>query len=109
MNLKVYNQVVRRRNVRNIQNFIVVWLDNSIDAVNSNDHHRIIRELQQVVSIVNIFTNVHECVDFINDFKEENIILILSETFGETTVPIIHELSHVSVIYVFPGNKTKRE
>lgn len=99
----------RPRNARNIQNHSLVWLENSIDKVGNIAHLEIISKLQKLVSTVYIFTDVDECVNFLTNAKEENIVLILSETFPDTTVSIIHELSGINRIYIFPGNNAKHE
>jgi tetratricopeptide (TPR) repeat protein len=100
---------LRSRNARMIQNFLLVWLDSSINQVNDNDCCSIIMELQQVVTIVNAFANVDECIDFITDIKEEKIFLILSEIFVQTIVPVANEIPQIISIYIFPGNKSQHE
>jgi tetratricopeptide (TPR) repeat protein len=99
----------RLPNARMVQNFLLLWLDGSIDEVNNDDCRNSIAKLRQVVNTINTFTDVDKCIDFIDRIKEERIFMIISGAFGETTVPIVHEKPQVSTIYIFCGNKTRHE
>src|SRR6202044_1093762 len=79
------------RNARMVQNFHLVWLDGSIDEVNNADVRNSITKLRQVVNTVNTFIDVDECIDFINDIKEETAFMISSGALGQTTVPMVHD------------------
>ena len=94
---------------RMVQNFLLLWLDGSIDEDNNDDCRNSIAKLRQVVNSVNTFTNVDKCIDFIDGIKEERIFMISSGAFGQTTVPVVHDKSQVSTIYIFCGNKTRHE
>ncbi len=99
----------RLRNVRMIQNFHLVWLDKSIDELNDDDCRNSITKLRQVVNTVNTFVDVNECIDFINDIKEERAFVISSGALGQTTVPMVHDKPQVNAIYIFCRNKGYHE
>jgi tetratricopeptide (TPR) repeat protein len=65
--------------------------------------------LRQVVNTVNTFVDVDECIDFINDIKQEKVFVISSGALGKTTVPMVHDKPQVSNIYIFCGNKGHHE
>jgi tetratricopeptide (TPR) repeat protein len=92
-----------------VQNFHLVWLDGSIDEVNSDDHRNSITKLRQVVNTVNTFTDVDECIEFINSIQEENAFIISSGAFGQITVPVVHDKPKVSTIFIFCENKGRHE
>ena len=94
---------------RMVQNFLLVWLDGSIDEINNDDCRNSITKLRQVVNNVNTFTDVDECIDFISDIKEETVFMISSGAFGQTTVPIVHDMAQVSTVYIFCENKAQNE
>ena len=96
---------VNTKPVRMLQNFLVVWLDGSIDENNSDDCRNTITELRQVVDTVHTFTNVDECIDFITDVKYEMIFMIISGTFSQTIVPIIQDIPQVTSVYIFREHK----
>jgi tetratricopeptide (TPR) repeat protein len=92
-----------------VQNFHLVWLDGNIDEVNSNDCRNSITKLRQIVNTVNTFTDVDECIGFINSIHEEKAFMISSGALGQTTVPAVHDKPQVSTIFIFCGNKARHE
>ncbi len=106
-----HSSVTPRRppNGRMLQNFHLVWLDESIDEINNDDCRNSITKLRQVVNTVNTFTDVDECIGFINDIKEEKTFIISSGALGQTTVPVVHDKPQVSTIYIFCSNKARHE
>src|SRR5271167_3685267 len=99
----------RPLNPPTVQNFRLVWLDGSIDEVNNDDCRNSITKLRQVVNTVNTFTDVNECIDFINSIEEEKAFMISSGALGQTTVPIVHDKPQISTICIFCGNKARNE
>ena len=94
----------RPPNARRIQNFLLVWLDGSIDEINNEDCRNSITELRQVDNDVNTFTDVNQCIEFINGIKNEKTFLISSGALGKTTDPVVHDKPQVSTINIFCGN-----
>jgi hypothetical protein len=96
------------RPCRMVQNIHLVWLDGSIDEANNNSRNSITK-LRQVVNTVNTFTDVDECIEFINGIKEEKAFMISSGAFGHTTVPAVHDKPQISTIFIFCENKERHE
>jgi tetratricopeptide (TPR) repeat protein len=94
---------------RILQNFLLIWLDGNIDAVNNEECCNSIRDMRQVVNSVNTFKNADECIRFIDGIDEEKVFIISSGALGQTTVPLVHNKPQVSAIFVFCGNKTWHE
>ncbi len=94
---------------RTIQNFHLVWLDGSISKLNNDDYRNSIAKLRQVVDIIHIFTNVDECVDFIDSTKEQKTFMISSGVLGKTAVPVVHHKPQVCAIYIFCGKKARHK
>jgi len=94
---------------RMVQNFLLIWLDGSIDEVNNDDCRNSITKLQQVVNQVNTFTNMDECIDFITNITQEKVFMIVSGTFSQIIVPVVQDISQVSCIYIFCENKAQHE
>jgi tetratricopeptide (TPR) repeat protein len=99
----------RPHHIRRIQNFLLVWLDSTIDEINNQDCINTITNLREVVNTVNTFTDVNECLNFIKNITEEKTFMISSGALGQTVVPIVHDMPQVSTIYIFCGNKTRHE
>ena len=94
---------------RIVQNFLLIWLDGTINGIHNNDYCNTITQLRQMVNTVNVFTSVDECIDFIRNTKEEKIFIISSGTLGQIAVPIIHDMAQINSIYIFCQNKTRHE
>jgi tetratricopeptide (TPR) repeat protein len=97
----------RLRNVRMIQNFHLVWLDESIDETN-DDCRSSITKLRQVVNTVNTFVDADECIDFITDMKEK-VFMVISGEFSSSIISVIHSIPQVSCVYIFSENNVPYE
>jgi hypothetical protein len=51
-----------------------------------------ITKLREVSDTVYTFTDVDECIGFIDGMKTKRILMISSSTLGLITVPIVHDL-----------------
>jgi tetratricopeptide (TPR) repeat protein len=91
------------------QNFLLIWLDESLDEQNNDDCRNSIAKLRQVVNTLETFTDADECIDFITDIKKETIFIIVSGTFSAAIVPIVHDILHVSCVYILCKNKCRYE
>ncbi|CAF1452209.1 unnamed protein product, partial [Adineta steineri] len=92
-----------------IQNVCLIWLDKNIGEENDIDCMNIIVQLRQVINDIQTFTDVDECVAFINVITDKKICLVSSGALGHTIVPIIHDRAQISDIYIFCGNKILHE
>lgn len=99
----------RPLNTGMVQNFLLIWLDENIDETNSGLCHNTFIRLREVVNTIKTFTNMDECINFIRDIKDEKIFMISSGTFGQKTVPIIHDMEQISTIYIFCQDKARHE
>ncbi|CAF0995543.1 unnamed protein product [Adineta steineri] len=87
-------------NIRIAQNFLIVWLDKIFNEVDHADCIDSITQLREIVNTVQIFSNIDQCIDFISSIEDEKIFIISSEEFGQTIVPIVHDMSQIHSIYV---------
>jgi len=104
-NLEAY----RRTNMRVVQNFLLVWLDSTIDEVNNKDCINAISLLREVINNVNTFINVNECADFINNINEDKIFLIVSEAFSQMIISLVKDIHHVICIYIVSEHEIQYE
>ncbi|CAF1544856.1 unnamed protein product, partial [Didymodactylos carnosus] len=94
-------------NDHNLENFTVVWLDADIDK--TDDCHDTKKRLRTIANHLRTFCDADECIDYISSIKMEQVLLILSGSFGEIIAPLIFELSQITFIYIFCLNKIKHE
>ncbi|CAF3794593.1 unnamed protein product [Rotaria sp. Silwood1] len=84
-----------------IEDFIIVWLDATI---NPYDNNRLFKRqflLQISSNCIQTFADQHECIEYIRQNINEHIFLIVSGSLGKNVVPLVHNLSQVIQIYVF--------
>jgi hypothetical protein len=92
---------------RIVQNFHLVWLDRSIDE-NDDGCRNSITKLREVISMVNIFVDVDECIDFITDIGEK-VFVIISGKFNQDIIPIVQDISQVHSVYIYFENNESYE
>ncbi len=56
-----------------------------------------------------LHTDINECIQFITGIENEKAFVIVSGSLAEDLVPNIHDLPQVDAIYIFCGNKARRE
>lgn len=88
-----------------VQNFLLVWLDPSLDE--TKDHiHDALNQFRFIVNTVNIFTDSDQCIDFITEIKDTKIFMILSQSLSEYIIPIIHSMSQLYSIFILCNDKS---
>ena len=83
-----------------VQNFHLLWLDPSIDEVNNDDCRNVIAKFCQIVTTVNTFIDVDECIDFITEFNEEKAFVVISDQFSGDIISMIQDISQVDSIFL---------
>lgn len=58
---------------------------------------------------VSIFTNVKECVQFINNIDDIKICMIICGSLGQDAMPDVHNMSQVDSIFIFCGDKENHD
>ncbi|CAF3995647.1 unnamed protein product [Rotaria sordida] len=87
-----------------VQNYCLVWLDPNIDKC-KNEFPNIYEQLRNIVSDINIFTDVDQCVDFLTDIDHHKVFMIISGMLVECIMPNIHETLLLDSIYIFGDKK----
>ncbi|CAF0989218.1 unnamed protein product [Adineta steineri] len=95
-------------NRRIVQNFLLVWLDSDIDEI-KEDYRDAITHLRRIVNAINLFTDIDQCINFLNEIKNEKVFLIVSDTLGKAIMPSIHEISQLDSIYIFCKTQTNHD
>jgi tetratricopeptide (TPR) repeat protein len=80
---------------------MVCWLDPDIDETNE-DYQCSMIKLNEIVDSIQSFIDPDECIDFLTDMSNEQVFLIISPSFVQHIVPLIHEMPQLYTIYVFP-------
>jgi len=96
----------RQLHIPVVQNFHLVWLDESIDEDNNDECCEAVMKLWQIVNTINTFTYVDECIDFITDIEHELCIMLVSEFFFGIIAFIIPEIHQITSVYIYHRNKS---
>ncbi|CAF1292715.1 unnamed protein product [Didymodactylos carnosus] len=87
----------------NKEDFTLIWLDKTLDK-DINDSRQI-SKLRQAVDDLKTYVDLNECENYIRSHEHENIVIVVSGTYGQHIVPNIHDLTQIKRIYVFCLNE----
>jgi hypothetical protein len=73
----------RRTNIRMVRNVLLIWLNNTIDN-NSADCRNSVIQLRRAVNTVITFTDSEECIQFIEEMRNDKACVIISGSLGST-------------------------
>ncbi|CAF3231407.1 unnamed protein product [Rotaria socialis] len=93
--------------VEHVENFIIVWLDQSIGHTKHNEQSK--TQLQQIVNSVITFTDQKKCHTFMSSIKDEKIFVVVSGKVEENFVSSIHDEKQLESIYILSSDKAKEE
>ena len=96
---------VRRRIA---QNFLLIWVDASIDE-STKDCQNTLAQLRTVVNDINIFTKRDEAIDFLTDVHEMKAFLIIENTIGQHILSLVHDIPQLDAIHISCGNEFSHE
>jgi tetratricopeptide (TPR) repeat protein len=99
----------RLRHAHQTQNFILVWLDDSIDKVNNEQCVNTIFKLKEITNNVYTFTDIDECIEFVSDIRGAKTFVITSDVFGRKMIPTAQKMSQISAVYIYCKNKAHFE
>ena len=105
--VKTFEPEKAQPKVEYVENFIVVWLDQSTNQI--HDDQTSIKQLKQVANSVNVFIDPGQCQEFISGIKDVKILVILSGKVEEQFVSNVHEEKQLESMYVFSPGKKKEE
>jgi hypothetical protein len=86
---------------------VYIWMDAS---VNTDKHFLNLKQkLMKTVKTVEIFDNVDDGTHFITEYDDKEIILIVSGSYGREIIPQVHDLSQLTIFYVYCSDRTRNE
>jgi tetratricopeptide (TPR) repeat protein len=98
----------RRADIKMVQNVLLIWLDTSID-VKSEDCRNTISQLRRVVNTVHAFNDTDQCIDFLTDICNENVLMIISGALCKNIVSLFHAVTQLHTIFIFCEDQTRYE
>ena len=93
---------------RNMQNYVLVWLDASINE-SQEDYRHSLTQLQSIVSTVDTYTDADHCTEYLAELQDEKIFVIVSGDLSPTFIPHVHDLPQLDSIFIFCQETTPHE
>ncbi|CAF1114435.1 unnamed protein product [Adineta ricciae] len=90
---------------RILQNVLLIWIDGSSTEFDK-DFQQTLYQIRNEINDVTIFSQLDQCVDFLQGIHTEEVFVISSGYMGQELVPRIHSMARVNSIYIFCGNQT---
>jgi hypothetical protein len=82
---------------RNVENYILVWLDCNINKLKDYYRNSIV-DLQNIINSIYMFKDIDQCVDFLIDVENEKVFMIISSSLAQQIIPIIQNVSQIDPI-----------
>lgn len=96
------------RQQRVLENFLVIWFDPNMDPSDAKFDYSL-HQLQRIACSIETFTDIDDCIDYLTDFKDEKIFMIISGNFDRQLVQNIHNIPQLYMIYLLDDQKTSYE
>ncbi|CAF1298353.1 unnamed protein product [Rotaria sp. Silwood1] len=93
---------------RMVQNYVVIWVDGSIDEPNK-DCQNTLEQLRNVVKEIKFCKTSTKCIEILNDMNNKRVCVIASGSLGQHLVPQIHDMPQLDSIYIFCGNESRHK
>jgi len=92
-------------NKTKIDNMTLIWLDKSISR--TDDNYYSMYKLCYLIQNIRTFNRIDTFIQYLSNELTEQIILIVSGSFGSQIISEIHNFPFIDSIYIFCQNKTK--
>ncbi|CAF3698986.1 unnamed protein product, partial [Adineta steineri] len=92
-----------KREDNHLETFTLIWLETNI---NDQKHEDIEEKLRTTINHIKKFDDLDKCQKYIEQAsKDDEIVLLISGRSGQQLVPFIHQLQHISAIYIISEDK----
>ncbi|CAF1486907.1 unnamed protein product [Adineta steineri] len=102
------SQNIRQPRQRLASNYLLVWIDASIDETNK-DCQETFAQLKNVISHITLCTEPDRCIQVLNKVDKERAFVITSYSLGQHLVPEIHGMLQLEAIYIICGDKSEHQ
>ncbi|CAF3966410.1 unnamed protein product, partial [Adineta steineri] len=102
------SQNIRQLRQRMAPNYLLVWIDASIDETNM-DCQETLAQLKNVIDHVTLCTDPDRCIQVLNKVDKERAFVITSCLLSQHLVPEIHGMLQLEAIYIFCGDNSEHQ
>ena len=94
------NSKVDIQRTKFIENFILIWLDKNINEIPNECRHTV-EIFQLFLNTIKLFSNQEQFNHFIQQIKDENLFIIVSNTFGPKIISDIETNTSIHSVYIY--------
>ncbi len=88
-----------RSSEENKENVTLIWFDPNTDG--KVDQAATMETLRAINDYVLVYTNLDECISYIESVRNEKIFLVISGTWAPCILPSIIDLKQLEIVYIF--------
>ncbi|CAF0991751.1 unnamed protein product [Adineta steineri] len=93
-----------KREDNHLETFTLIWLETNINC--DQKHEDIEEMLRSTINHIKKFDDLDKCKKYIEEAsKDDKLVLLISGQLGQQLVPLIHQLQHISAIYIYSEDK----
>ncbi|UJR18424.1 hypothetical protein I4U23_005329 [Adineta vaga] len=74
-------------------------------TIDNNTHNEqeksIITRIKEQVKEMEVFDDADMCIDYISSLEDETVLIIVSDIFSGTIIPLIYEIPSIATIYLY--------
>ncbi|CAF1026034.1 unnamed protein product [Adineta steineri] len=86
--------------------YIIIWLDRDLD-ISNEDNQELLSRLHSAVSIIKTFTNMDQCITYLEQIQNEKVFLIISDYFIKQIASLEEQFNQINSVYIFSNRKSK--
>ncbi|CAF1338162.1 unnamed protein product [Adineta steineri] len=92
-----------KREDNHLETFTLIWLETNI---NDRKHEDVEEMLHSTINHIKKFDDLDKCKKYIEEAsKDDKLVLLISGQLGRQLIPFIHQLQHISAIYIISEDK----
>ncbi|CAF1335546.1 unnamed protein product, partial [Adineta steineri] len=96
-----------KREDNHLETFTLIWLETNINC--DQKHEDIEEKLRTTINHIKKFDDLDKCKKYIEEASKDNkLVVLISGQSGQQLVPLIHQLQHISAIYIISEDKNNK-
>ncbi|CAF3066981.1 unnamed protein product [Rotaria socialis] len=108
-NIKVNKSIINSSSI--IKHNIIIWLNSDHNYTHENIKNSF-QKIQYLISSIEIFDNISECINYLKTIKNENTFMIIADSFYEQYIHgtnLIEEINQIDTVYIFCSDPLKEK
>lgn len=103
-----FNQLSNLKQNSLYNKFVIVWLDTNVKHSDVMYRNSVAR-FRRISSLINTFTNVNECLQYLNKMKDFKILMIINGKLVKEVWSQIKSMKHIHSIYIIADEEQNDE